>query len=548
MTDALPLFDDPAFVGMLLDASPDLFFYKDAAFTYRYVNKAFCELFELPRAAIVGHTDFEIFHDASAERHRRADLAVVRTGRFDAFEYEVVHGSRSVWLQVLKTPVRDASGGIQGLFCTARNITVRKRAEEQAHRKRRELEQDVAERAEDLRRINKELRRQIDERAAVEKALEESLRTVNLIVENSPIGVSFVSERMVHRANPRFHELFSMPQGSIVDLPTVQFYPDEAAYEAFGREFYPVLGRGERVDTVRVMRRSDGTDFWCRMIGQALYPDRPQAGSIWLMEDVTERRLAEEVTLAAERLKQEFMDNMSHEVRTPLNGILGMAELLLGTPLEDEQRGMVETLQESARNLTALLESILDFSRLDSGDAAARSEPFSLDNIIQGAVNAFGASALQKSLSLTWRVSPDAPDMVVGDGAGLRQVLAVLISNAIKFTEAGSVEVVVTVGPGCRERRRIKGGAPRALLSFAVRDTGIGLPADQLEAIFEPFRQVDGSMTRRFGGVGLGLAIARKVAASMGGTIDVESRPGAGSVFCFTAPFEVPAGDGAPAS
>ena len=548
MAKVLPLFDDPAFVGMLLDASPDLFFYKDAAFVYRYVNKAFCELFELPQASVVGHTDFEIFHDASAARHRRADLAVVRTGRFDSFEYEVAHDSRSVWLQVLKTPVRDASGGIQGIFCTARNITGHKRAEEEARRKRRELEQDVAERAEDLRRINNELRRQIAERTAMETALEESLRTVNLIVENSPIGVSFVFERRVRRANPRFHELFSMPQGSIVDVPTAQFYPDEAAYEAFGREFYPMLGRGERVDTVRVMRRADDTDFWCRMIGQALYPDRPQAGSIWLMEDVTERRLAEEVTLAAERLKQEFMDNMSHEVRTPLNGILGMAGLLLTTPLEDDQRGMVETLQESARNLTALLESILDFSRLPSGNALARSEPFRLGNIIQGAVNAFGAAALQKGLTLNWRISPEAPDMVVGDGAGLRQVLAVLISNAIKFTAAGSVEVVVSVGTGCRERRRADGGAPRVALSFAVRDTGIGLPADQLEAIFEPFRQVDGSMTRRFGGVGLGLAIARKVAAAMGGTIHVESGPGAGSVFCFTAPFAVPAGDGAPGS
>lgn len=531
-----------------MDASPDLFFFKDAAGVYRYVNKAFCNLFKLPSQAIVGQTDFEIFPQDSAERHRRADLAVLAAGRFDSFEYEVVHGGRSVWLQVLKTPVRNASGDVVGLFCTARNITAHKRSEAEARLTRSELEKDVSEQAEDLQQVNQELRRQILERQKVEKALEESLRTVNLIFENSPIGIAFVAERIVHRANPRFHELFAMPQGATLGLPTAAFYPDKEAFEAFGQAFYPVLGRGERVDTVRIMRRADGTEFWCRIIGQVLFPDRPQAGSIWLMEDVTDRRLAEEATLAADRLKREFMDNMSHEIRTPLNGILGMGELLQATSLSGEQRGLVEILQESARTLMTLLESILDFSRLDSGDMEMRRAPFSLNNIIQGAVNSFGSSALQKGLSLRWRVSPDAPDLVVGDGGGLRQVLAALLSNAIKYTAQGAVEVAVTLGPGCRDMDASWETASPVILSFAVSDTGIGLPAHQLETIFEPFRQADGSMTRRFGGAGLGLAIARKVAAAMGGTLDVVSEPGKGSVFCCSVPFEIPSGEGEPAS
>lgn len=545
MADTLPLFDDPAFVGALLDASPDLFFYKDAAFVYRFANKAFCELFGLSLEAVAGQTDFALFEKESAERHRKADLTVVRTGRFGAFEYEVVGGGRSVWLEVFKTPVRDASGGIQGIFCSARNITTHKRLEVASRNARLELEKDAAARAEDLRRVNAELRRQMAERSKAEKALEESLRTVNLILENSPIGITFVADRVVQRANPTFHELFAMPPDTGAGRSTADFYPDREAYEAFGREFYSVLGRGRRVDTVRPMRRADGTEFWCRIIGQVLFPDRPQAGSIWLMEDVTERRLAEEATLAAERLKREFADNMSHEVRTPLNGILGMAELLLATDLTDEQRGLVATLKESAGNLTELLESILDFSRLDADSEATRNTPFNINNIIQGAVNSFGSSALQKGLSLTWRIDPETPDLVVGDGAGLRRVLAALLSNAIKFTVQGGVEVAVSVGADCRE------AVPAAtdgvvMVSFAVRDTGIGLPADQLETVFEPFRQADGSMTRHFGGAGLGLAIARKIATSMGGDLTVESRPGSGSVFCFTAPFSLPRDGGAP--
>ena len=348
----------------------------------------------------------------------------------------------------------------------------------------------------------------------------------------------------MRRANPRFHELFALRQGEAVGRSTAAFYPDQAAFEAFGTACYPVMARGERVDTVRVMRRGDGTDFWCRIIGQVLFPDRPQAGSIWIMEDVTERRMAEEATLAADRLKREFLDNMSHEIRTPLNGILGMVELLRGSVVSEEQAQLVDTLQESASALQGVLESILEFSRLDvDGDQTERA-PFSIRNIVQGVVNSFGALALQKKLALGWRMEPGVPDMAVGDGAKLRQILAALLSNAVKFTNEGRVDVTVARGPDCRlAPERCQGLT--TTLSFAVRDTGIGLEPAQMETIFEPFRQADGSMTRRYGGTGLGLAIASRLATAMDGRLTVESAPGSGSVFCFVAPFAAydPAGE-----
>ncbi|WP_428568755.1 MAG: PAS domain-containing sensor histidine kinase [Solidesulfovibrio sp. DCME] len=537
MTDAsLPL-DDPAFVASLMEASPDLFFFKDAGCVYRYVNKAFCDLFALSRDAIIGHTDFEIFPGDNAARHYRADQTVLATGRFASFEYEVVHEARAVWLQVLKTPVRDGSGRINGIFCTARNITTRKRLEVDARLARRELEKDLAEQAEDLRRVNQELRRQIIQRHKAEKALEESLRSLNLIFENSPIGISFVTDRVVRRANPHFHALFACPLSGIVGKPTSAFYPDAAAYEAFGERYYPLIARGERVDIVHPMRRCDGSTFWCRIIGQVLDPDKPQAGSVWLMEDVTERQMAEEATRAAERLKREFMDNMTHEIRTPLNGIMGMAEVLAGTELSEEQRDLVETLRHSAGNLTELLVGILDYVRLDAGGEATRNDPFHIGDIVQGAINSFGASAMQKGLALSSRIHPGVPEVVVGDGAGLRRILAALASNAVKFTDAGTVAVEVMPGHGCRPGALETPRDGAVVLSFAVRDSGIGLSAAERRSIFEPFRQVDGSMTRRFGGVGMGLAIARKVAEAMGGVLDVESEPGVGSVFCFSAPF-----------
>ncbi len=541
MRERTAIMANPALIGAMVDASPDLFFFKDAAFVYRYANRAFCELFGLPVEAVVGRTDYDLFPPANADRHRRADQAVLASGESGTFEYEVVQGGRPVWLQVLKTPVRDASGSVAGFFCAARNITARKQSEAASMQVRHELERGVAERDGDLRRINQALRRQIEQRRKIEAALEESLRTVNLIFDNSPLGIIFVTGRVVRQANPRMHELFAFPQGTLGGRPTSVFYPDEAAFEAFGRISYEMLGRGERVDTVRVMRRADGTDFLCRVIGQVLYPDRPQEGSIWLMEDVTDRKMAEEAMLAAERLKREFMDNMSHEIRTPLNGILGMAQLLGLTELSDEQRVLVGTLHDSARALLSLLESILDFARLDAGERETARMPFSLGNILQGAANSFGSLAMQKGLSLEWRVDPDVPDLVVGDGAGLRQVLAALLSNAIKFTPEGRVEVEVSRSDACRPSAAFVNGKIPLCLSFSVRDTGIGLRPEEIDTIFEPFRQVDGSMTRRFGGAGLGLAIARKMAAAMGGELSVTSTPGEGSVFRFVAPFDLPA-------
>jgi len=540
MLDPAPPFIDPVLFGVMVDASPDLFYFKDADLIYRYVNQAFCRLFDVSSQHILGHTDFDVFPANNAERHRIADQTVLATGRSQSFEYKVDRNDRSVWLQVIKTPVLDEIGRVAGVFCVARNITDHKEAAVENSHILDLLERDVAAQAEDLRLANQELRHQVEERRKAESALEESHRSLNGIFVNSPIGIAFVAERVMRRANPRFHELFALPQGAAIGLSTSVCYPSRAAFEEFGQRFYPVLGRGERVDTVQVMRRSNGTDFMCRIIGQVINADRPQQGSIWLFEDVTDRLLAEEATLAAERLKREFMDNMSHEIRTPLNGILGMAELLKSTPLDEQQQELVETLEESGRNLASLLESVLDFARLDSGDVVTRPELFSLRNLIQGAVASFGAAALQKGIPLVWSVESQVPDLLFGDGGGLRRILAALLSNAVKFTAEGLIEVAATVSAIAPPDLSLPARPGSVLVTLVVRDTGIGLSPGELETIFQPFRQVDGSKTRRFGGAGLGLAIAGKLANAMGGSLTVESQPGQGSAFRYVAPFDLP--------
>ncbi len=271
-------------------------------------------------------------------------------------------------------------------------------------------------------------------------------------------------------------------------------------------------------------------------------------GEVWLLDDITEEKAyktrliaAREEAEAAVRSKGVFLATVSHEIRTPMNGVIGMTNLLIETSLAPHQREMVETIRSSGEALVVVINDILDYSKLESGGMELEAEPFDVRSCVEDCLDLFAGLAAGKGLVLVGAVSPGLPAAIRGDCARLRQVLCNLIGNAIKFTERGEVEVRVSAEEGAS-------ATPGALtLHVAVRDTGIGIPAERMDRLFRSFSQADSSTARKYGGTGLGLAISRRLVELMRGSISVESTPGRGSMFSFTFPTTVePAMAGSP--
>ncbi len=381
------------------------------------------------------------------------------------------------------------------------------------------------------------LRHQADEqkRQAAESELELSHSLLRATIESTADGILVVgTDGRIKMHNSRFLEMWDIPEDAIKladDSKLVHYVLSQLAdpeqFLAKVRELY------SRVDATSfdLIEFRDGRVFerysQPQRVGDVVY------GRVWSFRDVTERKQTEKELLrsieaanTANRAKSKFLANISHEIRTPLNGVLGMTDLALQTDLDAEQREYLEAAKSSGESLLSLLDQILDLSRVESGHLALAEMAFSLRTMVGHAVQVVMPQAVAKNLQLAWDVSQDVPDTLIGDSLKLRQVLVNLLSNAAKFTHHGSITLKVAAEDASQNP---------CVLRVSVADTGIGIPEDRQDAVFQPFVQADESTARSYGGTGLGLAISRQLVELMGGRMSVHSEPGKGSTFTFTA-------------
>ncbi len=331
---------------------------------------------------------------------------------------------------------------------------------------------------------------------------------------------------------------------------------------AFGRkrnelvgELIPFLDAGrisnrEIQNYEHLLKMADGREACVNWTQRPIYDDRGDLLEYQAVgHDITERKSAEialmnakEAAESADQAKGQFLAVVSHEIRTPINGIMGFADMLAGTELTADQREQVRLIRSSGLALSKLINDILDLSKIEAGKIEIEHAPFGLHKCVEDVCAIFTQSARNAAIKLEYTISEGVPVIVNGDETRLRQILTNLLANAVKFTERGGI----TVNLSCSKKGRNGDDRQDLRLFFTVTDTGIGIDADKMSQLFQPFSQVDSSLQRRRNGTGLGLTISKRLCELMGGSISVESRKGEGSTFRFTLQMDYEKGDTAP--
>jgi PAS domain S-box-containing protein len=495
----LKLRDQVKFTDDLIELNPNPIYRKDARGRFVVVNRAWEQLNRRRRDEVIGKTNSELISPAAASWLPNLDDGVLDSP--SGFEVREAFVTTSTGEQVptilARQVVRRADGTIDGIIGTVTDVTQIKLLERELALQREQLD---------------------------------------LVIRSSQQGILDVELREGGKAyySERFREILGFEAGKFPK----NFSWDKWVHPEDIPEFRLTLANHLKRETpffdveCRALRALGG-HMWLRVRGIAQYGESGRATRfIGSIVDVTERREAEEqlieanvrVTEAA-RAKESFLATMSHEIRTPMNGVLGMAGLLADTPLNDEQRDYIRLIRASGDTLLRLIDDVLDFSKIESGRMTLETVSVELAGVVEEAFELVAEKAREKKIALVYDLRDDIPFYIMGDATRLRQIFLNLLSNAIKFTDTGEISLQMRCESLPDERIK---------LFASVRDTGIGIPADRVNKLFEAFTQVDASTTRKYGGTGLGLAIVKRLVTMMGGDVAIDSVEGAGSTFRFT--------------
>jgi two-component system sensor histidine kinase/response regulator len=444
-------------------------------------------------------------------------------------------------LAIANTAARVSSGDMTAVapVMTEDEVGILARAFNEMTHRLRLLYEGLQNKVAELERADGELRKYQEQlEDLVEKRtreLQNTLREMEAILENSLVGIMLLRNRVVAKVNRRAAEILDYSPEEMIGKGVEPYHLSEEDAGRFEKDYYRRLAEQKFIHIEYPLKRKDGSACWCQLSGKALAPPDLSQGVIWVIDDITERRraqealqLAREEADTANRAKGDFLAHMSHEIRTPMNAIIGMSHLALQTDLTPRQLDYVEKIKSSAHSLLGIINDVLDFSKIEAGKLEMERIDFMLDEVLESLTSVTTLKAEEKGLELLFSVAPEVPPYLVGDPLRLGQVLINLTNNAIKFTEKGEIVIRVEMEETSSDTARLK---------FSVEDTGIGLTEEQMERLFQSFSQADDSTTRRYGGTGLGLAICKRLVELMGGDIRVESKPGEGSIFSFTAAF-----------
>ncbi|PKO34540.1 MAG: hypothetical protein CVU34_07235 [Betaproteobacteria bacterium HGW-Betaproteobacteria-7] len=500
----------------VIEAVPDAVLLKDGAGRWQIANSVCLNLFGIGDADWQGLRDEELARRlpgglAPGAPGAASDEPAWSAGRLSRFEESTIDAEgRPRHYEIAKVPLADAAGGRLGMVAVMRDVTKRKAGELELDCHRNHLEQLVAERSAALAEIEARASHILQSSADGLFGIDAQGR-LTFINDAACALLGYTSEQLIGR---QIHGLIHHSR------------PDGSPYDANDCSTLASLTHGEtvRVDN-EVFWHADGHPLSVMYASHPMLRDGRIIGAVISFVDIAPQRAAaqarEQALLAAEHLdraRREFIANMSHELRTPLNGILGFAEIGLRAADDPERvRLAFSRILTSGRHLLAIVINLLDFSSLEAGRLHLDMAPCSPRDLLARAVARIRERAEAKKIVLDCQMTPDLPDNWIGDAQRIEQILDILLSNAVKFSHAGSIRAQATLVQG--------------ELCFRIEDSGMGIAAEQIEKLFNPFQQLDASSTRRFGGSGLGLAIGKRLAELMGGNILVSSQPGIGSCF-----------------